>query len=514
MFGGLVASEAVALTGWGMSRVVERASKIVLLAPRARRYAVLLSGPLLVSMLSGCILGPDRLDLAVAIPGAYRAPHGAPYAAPPALDWWSAFRSRELTALIQEAQAANLDIAAATARITQADAAARVAGAALLPTVNLNGSATRSKSSSATGTGLTGLGGGGPSERDSYSASLSGSYEIDFWGKNRASSRAAEENAVAVRYAQDVVNVTTMAAVANAYFQVLTAQERLASARRNLSSSSRVLDLIRQRVDAGTASALETATQEGLVATIRAALPLLEQTLQQNRVALGVLVGQPPENVRVRGGSLYGLAVPRITPGVPADLLIQRPDIRQAEALLAAGQANVEVARAQMLPSISLTAQGGYQSALVSTLFTPDAAFYSIAAGLAAPIFDGFRLQGLLEQQQGRQIELLNLYRKAIVAGFGDVENALIAVQQSAARERLQRDVLDASRRAFGIVDSRLNEGTVDLITVLTTQQNLIQAEDNLAISRLARLQAVVSLFQALGGGWTPAPLTRSAKLQ
>ncbi len=491
-----------------------RASRFDVSAASARRYTVLLWGPALVSMLSGCMLGGDRLDLAVDIPPAYRAAHGPAYAAPPALDWWGAFRSGELTALIQEAQASNLDVAAATARITQADALARIAGAALLPTVNLSGSATRSKSSSASSTGIPTALGGGSSERDSYSASLSGSYEIDFWGKNRAASRAAEENAVATRYAQDVINVTTMAAVANAYFQVLTAQERLAAARRNLSSGVRVLDLIKQRVDAGTASALETATQEGLVATVRAALPLLEQTLQQNRVALGVLIGRPPEYLRVRGGSLYRLAVPRITPGVPADLLLQRPDIRQAEAALAGAQANVEVARAQMLPSISLTAQGGYQSALVSTLFTPDAAFYSIAASLAQPIFDGFRLQGNLEQQQGRQIELLQLYRKAIVAGFGDVENALIAVQQSAVRERLQRDVLDASRRAFTIVDTRLTEGTVDLITVLTTQQNLIQAEDNLATARLARLQAVVSLFQALGGGWTPAPLTRSAKLQ
>ncbi len=455
-------------------------------------------------MLSGCILGSEKPELAVDVPPAYLAGGRAPDAALPSLDWWRGFRSPELSALIEEAQIANFDIAAAVGRILQADAQARVAGAPLLPNVDLNGNATRSRASQTTSPG--GTGGGGPSERTIYSASLSASYEIDFWGKNQAALRAAEENAVASRFDHEVVNLTTVAAVANAYFQVLAAQDRLRVARQNQSSASRILTLIQQRQSAGTASSLEIAQQESLVATQRASIPPLEQLLRQNIAALAVLVGRPPEFFALRGGGMSRLAIPRVTPGLPSDLLTQRPDIREAEALLASANANVESARAAFFPSINLTGEGGYQSAALKLLFRPESAFYSVAAGLTQPIFDGLRLQGQLDLQRGKQEELLQKYRKAVVSAFADVENALVAIQQTALRERLQRVVVASSRRAFDISETRLREGTVDLITSLTTQQNLFQAEDNLAQARLAHLQAIVSLFQALGGSWLSRP--------
>ena len=200
------------------------------------------------------------------------------------------------------------------------------------------------------------------------------------------------------------------------------------------------------------------------------------------------------------------IALPPVTPGLPSDLVVQRPDIREAEALLASANASVESARAAMLPTITLTGEGGYSSAALRTLLRPESAFFNVAGGLVQPILDGWRLQGQLDLQKGRQDELLQLYRKSVVSAFGDVERALIAVQQSAERERLQREVVRSSRRAFEISETRLREGAVDLVTVLNTQQALFQAEDNLAQARLARLQAVVSLFQALGGGWPVAP--------
>jgi outer membrane protein TolC len=228
-----------------------------------------------------------------------------------------------------------------------------------------------------------------------------------------------------------------------------------------------------------------------------------------------VLVGRTPESLKVRGGSLYGLGLPRLSPGLPSELLLQRPDIRSAEVQLAAADASVEAARAAFFPSISLTGQYGIASTALKNLFTPQAILYDVAANLAQPVFDGFRLQGLLEQTKGRQIELLENYRKSIVSGFGDVEQALIAIADGAERERLQRVVVETSRRAFDIGETRLREGTVDLVTVLITQQALFQAQDNLAIARLARLQAVLSLFQALGGAWFPPAVKGTAiKLQ
>jgi NodT family efflux transporter outer membrane factor (OMF) lipoprotein len=471
-------------------------------------YSRLIALVALALPLGGCLL-TERVDPALDIPVSYRAgPKNAAAAekALPRLDWWSGFRSRELTDIIEEARIANLDIAAAIARIVQADAQARIAGAALLPTVGLNGSASRSRASQSTGTG----GATGGSERSSYSASLSASYEIDFWGKNRAALRSAEETAAASRFDREVVALTTVAATANAYFQVLTAQERLGVARRNITSAQRVLDLIRQRLTAGTASELDTSQQESLLATQRASVPQLELSLQQNANALALLIASPPSRESSRGGSVRAISIPRLTPGLPSELIAQRPDIRQAEASLAAANADVENARAAMLPSITLTGEGGYQSAVLKTLMRPESALFNLAGGLTQPIFDGQRLQGQLDLSKGRQDELLQTYRKAVISGFTDVENALAAIQQNAARERYLQAAVIASRRAFEISETRLREGTVDLVTVLQTQQSLFQAEDQLVQARLARLQAVVSLYQALGGGWLPKPVDAS----
>jgi multidrug efflux system outer membrane protein len=288
---------------------------------------------------------------------------------------------------------------------------------------------------------------------------------------------------------------------------VLAAQDRLQVARSNLQSATRVLNLIQQRLNAGTASALDTSQQESLVNTQRAAIPPLEQTLTQNRNALALLMARSPESVRIRGGSLRSIAFPRVTPGLPSELLAQRPDIREAEANLASANANVENARAQMLPSINLTGEGGYESAVLKMLFRPESVFFNAAAGLTQPIFDGGKLQGNLDLQKGKQDELLQTYRKAVISGFVDVENALDGIRQTALRERLQRDVVTSSRRAFEISEQRLIQGTIDLVTVLQTQQTLYTAEDNLVQARLAHVQAIVSLYQALGGGWLPKPL-------
>jgi outer membrane protein TolC len=193
-----------------------------------------------------------------------------------------------------------------------------------------------------------------------------------------------------------------------------------------------------------------------------------------------------------------------VTAGLPSKLLVQRPDIRAAEARLVSADASVVAARAAFFPSITLTGQYGITSTALKNLFTPQAIFYQIAAGLVQPLFDGFRLEGELQQAKGRQLELLSLYRRTIVFAFADVERALIAVVDTGEQERLQRQVVASSQLAFNIAEQRLREGTVDLTTVLVAQQSLFTAQDNLVEARLARLQGVLSLFQALGGSWLP----------
>jgi outer membrane protein, multidrug efflux system len=466
---------------------------------RFRRIFAASVGLCLAPMLAGC-LTTEHPDVAVEIPKSYRAAPGTPSNHPPKLDWWRDFRSKELTDLMEEAQAANFDIAAAIARIIQADAASKIAGAPLFPSVDLSASATRTRSSQATGSS----GGGGGSERATYQAALNASYEIDFWGKNRATSEAAQQNALASRFDRDTVVISTDVSVATAYFLVLSSQDRIKIARQNVEAANRVLTLIKQRFDAGTASALEVAQQETLVAQQRATIPPLDEILRQNIATLALLVGRAPAFVKVRGGSIYRLGIPTVTAGLPSELLFQRPDIRFAEAQLASADASVTAARAAFFPSITLTGQYGILSTALKNLFTPQAIFYQVAANLAQPIFDGFRLEGQLEQAQGRQLELLSDYRKSIVSGFTDVERALIAIADNAELERLQRQVVTASQQAFNIAEQRLREGTVDLTTVLITQQALFNAQDNQVVARLARLQAVLSLYQALGGAWMP----------
>jgi outer membrane protein, multidrug efflux system len=490
---------------FGMRCASNRALAIL---KRARPLWTMLQSLCLVSFLGGCLLHSEQPDLELEIPQTYtqgpRNPHIAE-AALPSLEWWRGFHSGELTGIIDEALAANFDIAAAIARIMQADAQARITGAVLLPAADLGGTASHLRTSQSTAAGGSAVSLGG-SERNLFAASLTASYELDFWGKNRAALHAAVETALASRFDREVVDLTTIASVATAYFQILTAQDRLRVAHKNLQSATRVLNLVKQRANAGTASALEISQQEAVVATQRAAIPPLEQTLTQNRNILAVLMARSPESIHIRGGSLSLIGMPRVTPGLPSELLTQRPDIREAEARLAAAHANVYNARAQFLPSITLTGEGGYQSAILRTLLRPESALFTVAAGLTQPIFEGGRLIGNLDLQKAREDELLQNYRKAVISAFSDVENALDALRQTTLREGAQREVVISSRRAFDISEQRLREGTTDLITVLQTQQTLFQAADTLVLARLAHLQAIVSLYQALGGGWRPMP--------
>jgi multidrug efflux system outer membrane protein len=471
------------------------------LIPGGRRLARSLAVLGLVASSAGCILTKDLPDPALDIPEGYKAARPSKAAgAPPTLDWWRGFRSRELTGLMEEAQTVNLDIAAATARFRQADAQARIAGAALLPSLSGTGQESYSRTSGSSSSGLT----NGGREVVNYSASLSASYELDFWGKNRDAAQAAEETAVANRFDRDVVALTTLTTVANAYFQVLTAQDRIRTAQRNIASAERILNAIKDRLTAGTGNDLDVAQQESVLANQRALVPPLRQTLDQNLNALATLVSRPPEAVRVTGGSLNQIAAPRVTPGLPSELLTQRPDIRRQEAQLASATANVGSARAQFFPSIQLTGQGGYQSSALTSLFQPHAAFFSMVGSLTQPIFDGGRILGNFEFTKARQDELLQTYRKTVVQAFADVDNALMSIRQTTERLRLQREVVAASRRAFQLSEQQLRAGTADIVSVLNTQLTLFQAEDALSQAQLARLLAIVSLYQALGGGWEP----------
>jgi len=477
----------------------------------------------LVSMaLVGCDLEWEKPDLATPPPQRFR--EAKPKSAepiPPGRDFAAKLGSKELISLVDQALADNFDIAAAVARITEADAQARVASAALWPSITMQdiarttripgtsvniGSASTGINPATTSTPTTTTANTGFKARQFgfFQLGLNASYEIDFWGKNEDASNAARILANASRFDRDTVEISTVAAVMNAYFQVLTAQDRLHIAHDNVAIAEKVNNAIQARFQVGTASTLDTAQQETVLAQQRATIPPLEQTLMQTRNVLAVLLGRTPESVRVKGGSLTRLSFPRVEPGLPSEVLLRRPDVANAEAQLASQEFSVLQARAAFFPSVTLTGQYGVQSALLRNLIRPEAVAWQAATNLAQPLFDGYNLQGQYEQQKGRYAELAALYRKQIVTALSDVENALIAVRETAKQLKLQGAAMAAARRAYQAADMRLQEGTIDIITLSTTETNLFQTQEAEAVVRLNYFQAATSLYQALGGGWSP----------
>ncbi len=445
-----------------------------------------------VAGLSACNLGPDYQRPELPAPAAFSGADAGAAAAWPSADWWKGFGSPQLDAYIARSQQANDDIAAAVARVRQADAQARIAGAPLLPAVDAGFNASQARTQSSTGS-HTGA---------AFSPLLSASYELDFWGKNRASLDAARATAEASRYDRATVELTVMSSVAGTYFQTLSLRDRLDIAQKNLDAAQTILDGLRLQQQAGTANALDVAQQATTVATLYAAIPPLKQQLRQSVDALAILVGATPESVEVNSGTLADVAQPQVAPGLPSELLARRPDVAEAEAQLISANANMAVARAAFFPSIGLTASGGYASDQLAGLLNPSNAIFSVAAGITQPIFEGGALRGQSELAKARYAELLADYHKAVISAFGNVEDSLVAVQQTAEQQRRQQEAVNTARRAYEIAQAQLHAGTIDVLTLLNTESALFSAEDALAQVKFSHLQALVNLFNALGGGW------------
>ncbi len=454
--------------------------------------------------LGGCSLGPDFLRPRVDVPGSFTATTETAAAAWPAQGWWSNFRSPELDGLINRARIYNNDLDAAVARVIQADAQVRVSGAPLLPSVN--GTAGASYDRSGVGSSSRGFStgsGGKYFDSRSYNVGLQASYDLDLFGRNRALLAAAKATAVATRYDQETVALSVVSSVASTYFQLLSAQDRLRVAERNLRSAEQILGAYRARLTAGTANLLDVSQQEALVAGQRASLPALRNTIEQNRLALGILVGLPPERLDIKGGSLEELPLPMVAPGLPSGLLARRPDVAYAEAQLRAQNANITAARAAFYPDISLTASGGLTSAALSTLTGPGTLVAQLAASLTQPIFDNGLRTGQLEASKGRYAELIANYRQAVLQAFTDVEQSLTGLRLLTEQERLERVALGVAQRSADIANAQLQAGTIDIITSLNTQTTLYNDLDLVAQIRLSRFQYLLNLYKALGGGFT-----------
>jgi len=455
------------------------------------------------ALCTACALPVAELPTAAEPPASFEQ-QGPAQAAWPARDWYHGFASEELDALVALAQQNNLDLAAAAARIRQADARARAAGGAILPQVDVGANAAR----------ITGGSHGESASETDWSALLSASYEVDFWGKNSATSRSAHLLALASQADRDTLALTVLSGVANGYFQVLSLRERAAIARENLDSAREVLQVIEARFNAGAATAVELATQRAAVANSELAIAPLEQQEVEARGALALMVGRAPEGFPVVAQRLDGLVEPAVAPGLPVELLARRPDVLAAEAGLQAAHADLAAARAAMFPTLTLTGSGGVQNpAVQAAVITLEGTGYSLSLGasLVQTIFDGGRRSAVRDEAREKERELLANYRAAIISALLDVETALSAIRHLDTQQAAQTQNVTQSERAFEGARLRYRAGSGDYLSVLDSQRTLYAAREQFSQYKLARLQAVVGLCKALGGGWQqPASSARS----
>jgi NodT family efflux transporter outer membrane factor (OMF) lipoprotein len=472
----------------------------------ARRSGALL----LAAGLAACV-GPTYQRPKMDIPAAYTGPP-QPAAKPPAADWWRGFGAPELDRLIALAEQGSPDVQAAAARVIQADQATRVAGSPLLPTVNGTASQNYQRSGSASSQSFASLNipgfttqKGHYTDTRTYSAELSASYEVDFWGKNLDALRSAQASALASRYDQQTVWLTTISSIATTYFQALSFRERLVIAQHNVTDAEQVLAAYRAQLQVGTADALDVSQQEALVDGYRAQLPSLESSYRQQVIALSILVGIPPERLSLGPGRLLDLKIPPVTPGLPADVLRRRPDVANAEAQLIAQNETVRQDIANFFPSLQLTASGGLSSLALSTITGPGTLVASLASQLTQTIFDNGLKSGTLGEAKGRYKELAADYAKAVLQALSDVETALTQASFDARQESLEAEAVRIAQRSADIVRAQLAAGTVNIVNVLNTETTLFNDQDTLAQVRLSRFLASVSLYKALGGGWDSA---------
>jgi NodT family efflux transporter outer membrane factor (OMF) lipoprotein len=449
-------------------------------------------------LLGACGSPAQRPDSGIEPPSSWQSPH-TQHAAHRNLQWWTQFGSPELDRLIEQARVGSFDLAAAIARVRQAQADTVIAGGSQLPEVKAGLNANRQKL--LRGSGYSQLDADSSNKAvDYFTANLSATYEIDFWGGQRASRDSAQFGLQASEFDQATVALTLLSSVANSYAQALSLREQSRIAGLNLANAQNVLNLVQTRFDSGSATALELAQQKSLVAAQQRQLPLVQQQAQDALISLAALLGRPVQQLRLGAERFDQLSWPTIAAGVPSELLTRRPDIARAEAQLAAARADVTVARAAMLPTVTLSAElGSGADRAADILRNP---FYNLTAGLLAPVFNNGRLSAERDKATARQEELLENYRGAIINGFADVEKALNSIRGLDEQRQWQGEELSQAQTAFNIAQSRYEAGAEDLLTVLETQRTLYAAQDLNVQLRLSRLQASIALYKALGGGW------------
>ncbi|MCK0196723.1 efflux transporter outer membrane subunit [Ancylobacter sp. 6x-1] len=471
--------------------------------PLARLSAALL----LATALAGCAVGPDYKAPNLVLPAKWGTTHkttladGAnPANQPPQLArWWERLNDKTLNSLVEEAVVGNLDVASAKARVREARASRKQALASLAPTLDGSGSYQRGKSA-------------GGSEGDAFNGGLDASWELDLFGANRRTAEAAKYGLDAAE--EDLRNtlLTLIGDVATSYIEARGYQARLALAQRTAQSQRETAGLTRTKFQAGSASAVDVANAEGQAASTEANIPELRSAFQQTVHELSVLLGLPPATLNERLARSAPIPTPRfpIPTGVPANVLLSRPDVRLAERQLAQYTARVGAAEAARYPDVSLTGDISTAGVKVGDLGKSSSISWSFGPSVSVPIFNAGSLQAAVEYAQAQRDEYFIAYRASVLAALQDVENANVAMQQERIKNRSLASSAASYRQATSLSRSLYQSGSSSFLDVLDAERSLYSAEDSYLASRVAIATDYVALNKALGGGWPGTVDTRT----
>jgi outer membrane protein, multidrug efflux system len=408
--------------------------------------------------------------------------------------WWEVFQDPQLQDLTRTALKQNYDVRIAATRILQAQAQLGITRANQLPTVNVGTAALdtrfpQTKVSPETETNFNAVG-------------ASFAWELDFWGKYRRATESARANLLATEWGRRAVISTLVSEVAAAYFQLRAYDLQLEISRRTLDSRQESLKLTRTLADGGEDTQLDVRQAEQLVATAAEEIPDLERRIQQQENFISTLLGNNPGPI-VRGMKLTEQPhLPEVPSGIPSRLLERRPDIRAAEAQLIAANAQIGVAKAAYFPDIALTANAGFVSSALSSLFTGPAGAWNFGGGLVQPIFAGGRIRSGVRLAEARKQELVLTYQETIQQAFRGVSDSLVGYQKDREYREHQEELVVAARDAARLSELRYRGGVTNYLEVLTNETNAFSAELGLAQAQLNELLALVDIYRNLGGGW------------
>jgi len=452
--------------------------------------------------LAGCKVGPNYKAPQTAAPGSWTSGMTGGLSGTAAdtnllARWWTVFKDPTLSELIERARAGNLDLKQAEARVREARAQRGIAKAALFPTVGANASASRVTASKESGNGAT---------SDLYAAGFDASWELDLFGGKRRSLEAATASWQASVESMNDVMVSLLAEVALNYVEVRSDQALLSITESNLTSRSETYDLTRWRHEAGLTTQLDEEQAKASLEQVRAQIPTLRTSLEQAKYRLAVLLGQPPGSLKelLAEAKAVPVAPADVAVGVPAEALRRRPDVRSAERKLAAQTAEIGVAEAARYPSFSLLGSIGVESLGFANLYSASARAAQGAAKAAWTLFDGGSIRQNIKLQTAMQEEALSFYESTVLGALQDVENGLVAYANEQGRRDSLAVAVQSSQNAFELAREQYSSGLVGFQTVLDTQQSLLSAQDQLAISEAKVTSNLISLYKALGGGWTP----------